>query len=117
MSARDTGPRLDRAVEFAMLANRGGVQDWMLWDGWLLHVGCGLCAGGADAGCWGRADCHGYGNDCGCRDCAETQDADVAGFCAACSHEHAADERCMCPECGAPSTAPGGRCGRASCAR
>lgn len=33
-------------------------------------------------------------------------------FCEACSHFHAPDARCDCPECGKPATEPGSACGR-----
>lgn len=36
-------------------------------------------------------------------------------LCAACRHQHASDEPCLCPECGQPAVAPGAACGRADC--
>ncbi len=49
------------------------VQEWMLWDGWHLWVGCEVCAEeGEDAPCWGYQGCHGHKNGCGCFGCAVT---------------------------------------------
>lgn len=62
-----------RATEFARLAGVE-VEEWMIWGGWVLHVGCEICADqGRDAPCWGRKDEHGYENGCGCSECAARQ--------------------------------------------
>lgn len=67
-------PQLDRALDFALLTNGGGVAAWMTWAGWQMHVGCDRCAGDARAAlCWGRAGCHGYEAGCGCSVCAQQQ--------------------------------------------
>lgn len=69
MTSAMTAP-LERAVAFAAMTNRGGVQAWMLWAGWAQHVGCYQCAGeGREAECWGVEGCHGFENDCGCIPC------------------------------------------------
>lgn len=73
-------PGLERAVAFAALTNRGRVQEWMLWEGWVHYVGCYECAGdGPLAGCWGVEGCHGYENDCSCRECIEIETAELQG--------------------------------------
>ena len=73
-------PALERAVSFAAMTNRGGVQEWMLWEGWSTHVGCYQCAGdGPDAPCWGVEGCHGFENDCSCRDCIAIEQDELAG--------------------------------------
>jgi len=60
---------LVRAEDLASLHGEP-VRPWMLWEGWWGHVGCENCAeGGPLASCWGRADCHGYYNGCGCGEC------------------------------------------------
>lgn len=70
---------LIQALEFAALTNRGGVQPWMRWEGWRLHVGCDVCASdGAAASCWGAQRCHRYESGCGCAECAERQARDEA---------------------------------------
>jgi hypothetical protein len=68
--SQTTSPALERAIAFAAMTNRGGVQAWMLWGGWVHHVGCYECAGdGPEAACWGVEGCHGFENDCSCREC------------------------------------------------
>lgn len=67
-------PQLERAVVFAAMTNRGGVQAWMLWPGWVQYVGCHRCSGdGPAAVCWGVEGCHGYAEACGCAECAEIE--------------------------------------------
>ena len=61
------------------MTNRGGVQPWMLWPGWVQHVGCYQCAGdGPDAACWGVEGCHGFDEDCGCSECVALERAELA---------------------------------------
>ena len=72
---------LERAVPFAQLSNRAGVQQWMLWDGWCLHVGCDVCADhGPAAPCWGHSGCHGWIEGCGCTRCATRQVRELAAL-------------------------------------
>ena len=48
------------------------VEEWMLWDAWVVMPGCNVCrTKGPNAPCWGRAECHGYANGCGCIDCEQ----------------------------------------------
>lgn len=50
------------------------VEDWMLWEGWDEYIGCDLCdSDGPEAPCWGMAQCHGYMNGCGCRECTQRE--------------------------------------------
>ncbi len=67
----------ERAFAFARSTNRGGVQEWMLWEGWEQNVGCHQCADeGPDAPCWGVEGCHGFSEDCGCRECVAIEAAE-----------------------------------------
>lgn len=69
---------LEQARDFAHLAG-AQVEEWMVWVGWCLHVGCDTCAEqGHAAECWGTKGCHGYLNGCGCTDCAAQQTRDAA---------------------------------------
>ncbi len=59
------------AESFALISG-SAVEEWMLWDGWQLWVGCNACLRhGAKSSCWGRAACHGFFRACGCRECAK----------------------------------------------
>jgi len=62
--------RLARAKEYAD-EHGTEVEEWMVWEGWKLHIGCEDCnEGGPSAHCWGYIGCHGYYKGCGCEDCA-----------------------------------------------
>jgi len=77
MSWPKMSPELERACAFAAITNRGGVQEWMLWAGWVQHVGCHVCADeGSAAACWGVEGCHGFAEDCGCVECVGLEEAE-----------------------------------------
>ncbi|ADQ41548.1 hypothetical protein Calkr_2080 [Caldicellulosiruptor acetigenus I77R1B] len=65
--------KLQRAVDFVEECYDKSVttvEDWMLWDGWGMSVGCEKCIlYGRKAPCYGKAQCHGFKNGCTCREC------------------------------------------------
>lgn len=48
------------------------VEDWMLWDGWGMSIGCEQCIlYGRKAQCWGKTTCHGFNFGCTCKKCSK----------------------------------------------
>ena len=64
-----------KTIDFAaVIAEKHSVEasGWLLWSGWAVMPGCNICRlSGPSASCWGRAECHGYANGCGCRECEQ----------------------------------------------
>ncbi len=64
--------RLSSAWELARRFDLPEPEPWMLWDGWVIWVGCVFCREeGPEAACWGREECHGWLRMCGCATCAD----------------------------------------------
>ncbi len=59
----------EKALEFAEY-HGVEVEPWMLSGVWGAWVGCAMCDElGPDSPRWGKEDCHGYYNGCGCTEC------------------------------------------------
>lgn len=67
--------KLEKALDFVWECydkSVVAVEDWMLWDGWGMSVGCEQCIlHGRKAKCWGKTQCHGFNFGCTCKICSK----------------------------------------------
>ena len=49
------------------------------WEGWNSWIGCRVCdSKGPAAPCWGKTECHGFDNGCGCNACLAQAQSNIA---------------------------------------